>query len=536
RHRFTVNIEAPVDWRVLTQGAPAGGERVRRFVADNPQQGIYLVAGPWHGYQRTATGARAGVMLLDDDESLADKYLDAALHDIRGYSDAIGPYPYDAFTLVENRRQTGWGMPAFTLLGSRIIRLPFIVHTSFPHEILHNWWGNGVFVDRRGANWSEGLTTYLSDHLSRERRGVGYEYRRDALISWQDFASRDEDFPLSEFVGRHDRATQAVGYGKGMFFFHMLRREVGDESFMSALRTFYQRHRYRFAGYDDIRQAFETACNCELGWFFDQWLERAGAPRLQLENVRAGRDEVVFSLRQFGMPWRLGVPVRVTDVDGNSFETTLRADRVLQDYTIELEKSPARIDIDPGFDLFRQLMPGERPATFSRVFGAKSVGVVPLGDAFADAAANLASRHASWHVVDDDPAASRRVETVLLIGDDRKAARQWLSVSPGKPYRFEDGALIIEDARWVDRPGRVVTLVDSAAHGNGVVMWVGATRGRDVDGLIARLSHYGRSSYAVLDTGGGAAASGQWNSRDNAFGRVFVPGVVMAPGEENPLF
>ena len=59
----------------------------------------------------------------------------------------IGPYPYDKFALVENFWETGYGMPSFTLLGPEIIRFPFILHSSFPHEILHNWWGNSVFVD-----------------------------------------------------------------------------------------------------------------------------------------------------------------------------------------------------------------------------------------------------------------------------------------------------------------------------------------------------------------------------------------------------
>ena len=56
-------------------------------------------------------------------------------------------------------------MPSFTLLGAKVIRLPFIVSSSYPHEILHNWWGNGVFVDVQQGNWCEGLTAYLADHL-----------------------------------------------------------------------------------------------------------------------------------------------------------------------------------------------------------------------------------------------------------------------------------------------------------------------------------------------------------------------------------
>jgi hypothetical protein len=44
-----------------------------------------------------------------------------------------------------------------------VLRLPFIFSSSLPHEVLHNWWGNGVLIDDRFGNWAEGLTTYQSD-------------------------------------------------------------------------------------------------------------------------------------------------------------------------------------------------------------------------------------------------------------------------------------------------------------------------------------------------------------------------------------
>ena len=47
-------------------------------------------------------------------------------------------------------------MPSFTLLGSQVIRFPFILTSSYPHEILHNWWGNAVFVARPAATGARG--------------------------------------------------------------------------------------------------------------------------------------------------------------------------------------------------------------------------------------------------------------------------------------------------------------------------------------------------------------------------------------------
>ena len=111
------------------------------------------------------------------------------------YSKLLAPYPYKKFALVENSQQTGYGMPSFTLLGSRVIRFPFILHTSYPHEILHNWFGNGVYIDPDSGNWAEGLTTYLSDHILLEQKGKGRPLpvsRTDEILK---LCQRNERFP-----------------------------------------------------------------------------------------------------------------------------------------------------------------------------------------------------------------------------------------------------------------------------------------------------------------------------------------------------
>ena len=105
------------------------------------------------------------------------------------YSKLLGGYPYSKFALVENPEQIGYGMPSFTLMGSRIIRFPFILHSSFPHEILHNWWGNGVFADSTSGNWSEGLTAYLADHLLLELKGKGAQYRFQEMLKYLSYVN-----------------------------------------------------------------------------------------------------------------------------------------------------------------------------------------------------------------------------------------------------------------------------------------------------------------------------------------------------------
>lgn len=283
---FSLEVELPQGWSAISQGSGPGDKpSVNIWQTDIPQEEIYLVAAPFKRYFRDGP-VQAQIYLRQDDPQLAARYLDATERYLALYQALLGPYPYTKFALVENFWETGYGMPSFTLLGSQVIRLPFIPDTSYPHEILHNWWGNGVYIDYEKGNWSEGLTAYLADHLLKEQAGQGVEYRRSALQRYADFVRVGNDFPLSEFRARHTMASQAVGYDKSLMIFHMLRRQIGDEAFIDGLRRFYRERRFQHAGYADLQAAFEATSGQKLGEYFTQWTTRTGAPRLELSKLK----------------------------------------------------------------------------------------------------------------------------------------------------------------------------------------------------------------------------------------------------------
>ncbi len=203
--------------------------------------------------------------LRDDDPALAQRYLDATARYLELYNGMLPPYPYASFALVENFWETGYGMPGFTLLGPRVIRFPWILTSSYPHELLHNWWGNSVYVDFETGNWCEGLTAYMADHLFAEQRGEGATYRRATLKKFTDMVSAGDDFPLSTFGSRQSAASEAVGYGKSLMLFHMARRAVGDESFLEALSLFDREHIYTRASFADLAAAFTDASGGDWG-------------------------------------------------------------------------------------------------------------------------------------------------------------------------------------------------------------------------------------------------------------------------------
>ncbi len=513
---FSLQADLPAGWLAVSQGegpkiTQTEERRKISWQAIHPQDEIYLIAAPFQLYRRAVGDIEAQVFLRQADEALAARYLSATETYLQLYQQLIGPYPYAKFALVENFWQTGYGMPSFTLLGSRVIRLPFILHTSYPHEILHNWWGNSVYVDYANGNWSEGLTTYLADHLLAEQQGRGSDYRRSALQHYADFVRHDNDFPLREFRGRHSTASQAVGYDKSLMLFHMLRRQLGDERFIEGLRRFYRDNRFRTAGFPQLQAAFEAAGGHSLEDFFRQWVDRSGAPRLTMEPPQVERTPQGYRLSgrlmqsQTAPPFRLLVPLAIQLADGTTRLEQIELAQREQAFRIDLPTAPRSLAVDPWFDLFRSLDPAETPPSLSQFFGAESILV--LLPATADKALLEGYRALAndWardyrkaeilldsevdHLPDDLP--------VLLLGWENRFASGFLDTLSDYPLRRQRGNLTLWDETF-EATNHSFAFANRTSGSTKTRLWI-ATRSADsLAGLTRKLPHYGKYSALVF--------------------------------------
>lgn len=439
---FELEVSLPQGWRAVSQGAgpELAGHAGTHWSESHPQDDIYLVAAPFTLYREPGPGFEAQVWLRRPDPELAASYLAATRDYVAFYSQLIGPYPYTKFALVENFWETGYGMPSFTLLGPQVIRLPFIIHTSYPHEVLHNWWGNGVYVDYESGNWSEGLTAYLSDHLMAERAGRGADYRRDTVKAYSDYVRDAEDFPLTAFRARHSSASQAIGYGKSAMVFHMLRRRLGDASFLHGLDRFYRDNRFHTASWTDLQDAFQSVSGQDLGGYFDAWTTRVGAPRLALREVSVERTREGFRVsgrleqQQAQPPFPLMVPLLVHQEDGPPVALTVSLDERTRPFAVELPSAPVRLAVDPGFDTFRELLPGESPAALSNLFGAATGLIVLPGEGAARAPGGLSGPGRGL-----DQGTPRLARRHGHAGSSAAQGRRRVGPGVGQPPRPEDG-------------------------------------------------------------------------------------------------
>jgi hypothetical protein len=507
-YTFRLQVEAPAGWEIISQGRQQQRDKSFIYEMTHPQDSIYLIGGSYKRYSQMHDEIEIVVYLYEADAELATSYLQASAEYISLYSDWIGPYPYAKFAIVENRWQTGYGMPSFTLLGSRVIRLPFILYTSLPHEILHNWWGNGIYVDFSKGNWSEGLTAYMADHFNDEQQGKDREYRRKALERYANFAAEGRDLALADFSSRHDEASQAVGYSKSMMLFHMLRKLSGDDLFKENIRAFWRRYQFKPVGFQEVIQQFYPG-NDDYKAFVDQWLERPGAPDISLGEVAVStladgyRLTLEVDQQQAGPGYKLHVPLEVT-LEGH--EQPQREQITLSDThnSIELKfkQRPQAVMLDPDYDIFRLLHPGERPASLGRLFGAKKqLLVLPesvsaeQARAWQQLAATWSGRYKNVELVKDS--ALKKLPdnaAIWLLGWQNSLLKENQQRLSSESQRIS-GHTVAVDNQEFDSDQHVVVLLDSN-NSRTPLGFIGADDPEDIALMARKLPHY--SSYGVL--------------------------------------
>ena len=506
---YRLALSLPDGQRGLVEGRLVSEEPVRAgggnyravFEYTAPAEGIDLMAGPYVvGEKVLKRGSGPPIRLrtyfYPEIAKLSEGYLQDSAKYLERYAGLIGPYPYTEFSVVAGPLPTGFGMPTLTYLGADVIKLPFIRGTSLGHEILHNWWGNSVRADVGRGNWSEGLTTYMADYAYKEEESA--QSAAAQRLAWlRDFAAVPEDQrrPLTAFRSRTHGAEAAVGYGKAAMLFVMLRDRIGAEAFQRGIRGFWEKKRFEAASWDDLREAFEEASGGSLRGFFAQWLERSGAPTLQIAHARArslpNPDEfgLYLTLTQSAPAYALRVPVEVVFQAGSEMRE-VEVDRERQIVRLALPQPPKGVRLDPELRLWRTLDPAQVPPILRQWIVARSprLAVASHDPAVRRAAEELArALFESPFALTDAATTAKPGGPVLLVGlyDDIDAtlAREGLAPRP----------------RVLAGRGTAQAWTVQADKGRTPLMVISGRDAESFRALARPLPHYGTQSWLAFD-------------------------------------
>jgi aminopeptidase N len=490
---FSLRVYVPKGFHAVSEAdtitaAESGQRHLVAFDFPHPVPGIHLVVAPYVVTRERLHSIELVTYFLPEDQGFAEQYLVYARRYLQMYEEMLGPYPFHRFAVVENILPTGYGMPTFTLLGRQVLKLPFIPETSLGHEILHSWFGNSVYVDYRGGNWSEGLTSYLADQHYAVLRGEGAQYRKNILEEYESYVQRSNEIEVRDFVSGEDRAVRAVGYGKTAMIFHMLKGRIGAPAFHAGLKRLVEERRFKITSWADLERIFSEVAGQDLRDFFGFWLDRKGAIEImagQLKVRESGKTyRLELPLRLEGAPFPVEIPISVVTSTGSEMRA-VKMTTSEQTLTLSVNAPPEKVVIDPDYDLFRMLAPAERRPLWSRLLGDPTRTLVlpeRNGDKYSPLAAEL-GRRGFRTVPVSEVTRARLQEGAYLFLD---SAPDWISVFAKRKTAAPGFSLEIKGNPL--NPHHVIGLVEAADR-------------EEVQAVGSRLFHYGQQSRLEFSQG-----------------------------------
>ena len=255
------------------------------------------------------------------------------------YGSLLSDIPYPSFTLavVERDQPGGHSPPYFATLSHPPPATPISWRSDpayfdgYPefflaHETAHQWWGQAVGWKNYHEQWiSEGFAQYFAamyaEHVKKD--GV-FRQIIAQMARWTLDRSDQGPVYLGYRLGhiRNDsRVFRALVYNKGALTLHMLRKLIGDDAFFRGLRRFYSNWRFKKAGTEDVKAAFELESGRNLDAYFDRWIYGSSLPRLKF-SYTAEPGAVVVRLEQIGEVFELPVTVTLKH-GGTSTDVTI---------------------------------------------------------------------------------------------------------------------------------------------------------------------------------------------------------------------
>ncbi len=294
----------------------------------------------------------------------AQQFADSVARSVTIFSDMFGPIPDPTFSVIQIPDGTvrDFAAPGVLLLSQRIWD-PRASDRTIARLVASQWWGVQVLPATPGDVWiTDGLARYSEALYAEQNAGkeaglkVVDEFAVGSLM-YEDAAPIAQAARLAPYSPDY----RSVVMNKGAMVFHMLRAQMGDVAFKSALRDFYFQFAEKAARIDDFVNIAQKRADASvkppqdppnLRGFFAQWLNSTGIPEFSLEYTvyRTPKGfRVVGKLKQPLDTFHMPVDLRI-DTEGNPELRTVDVIGTESGFTVETfgRPKPGGIKIDPN--------------------------------------------------------------------------------------------------------------------------------------------------------------------------------------------
>jgi len=349
---------------VPARNAVEGGRLLYTFECKNPAPHGTFVVGNLQLNPKQAEGINVAVYAPRTMSANAAEFANSAARSAVIFSDIFGPIPDPTLAVIQLPDGTfrDFAAPGVLLLSQRIWD-PKASDRTIARLVASQWWGIQVLPATPGDVWiSDGLARY-SEALYAEQNS-GKEAGLKAVDEFAVGALMYEDAaPVAQAarLAPYSPDYRSVVMNKGAMIFHMLRAQMGDVAFKSALHDFYFQFAEKSARIEDFENIAQRRAQAlakppqeapNLQSFFVQWLNSTGVPEFTLEYVvyRTPKGfRVNGKIKQPLDTFRMPVELRI-DTEGNPEQKTIDVVGLESQFTVETfgRPKPGGIKIDPN--------------------------------------------------------------------------------------------------------------------------------------------------------------------------------------------
>jgi hypothetical protein len=286
---YLVQITAPEEQVMVTSGSQIAHS------TDAGQQMLFVAAGPVRDFY-LASSDRYTVISQQIGETTVNSYgfpefntqnkqaLGYAAGALESMGSRLGAYPFTEFDVAPTPNLAlGVEYPGATVIRAELYD-PAVRFNDTPanalmegtvaHEVGHQWFYSVVGNDQLDEPWvDEALVQYVTYLYFLDTYGQqGAEgFRQSFVDRWQRVNMADilVGMPAGNYAGAE---YGAIVYGRGPLFFLALAEEMGQASFDTFLRDYYQQHKWGIASGADLKALAEAQCECDLSALFAEWI------------------------------------------------------------------------------------------------------------------------------------------------------------------------------------------------------------------------------------------------------------------------
>ena len=537
-----LQLVMPMEWEGITAGKLVGHDTIDanvRYVWEAqesmPMIGV-ICAGEYWTMTDSVNGTPISVHLFEEDTAAAKKTLQQARNVLRFYSQRFTPYRFSKLAIVEIEDWVGGPNVLAVAVPSLVMvkQLAFTtddafnqVHSILPHEIAHQWWPATVYVGAKDLPFlAEGMCEY-SALIYNEQSGL--RTNRDTLRTHPFLRPliarllKGKDVPLQQ---QTDMRALYTHYLKASYVHNMLRKTIGDSAFFKLYHEFAARYALRQTDLGGFQKLAEELSGLNLEWFFDQWVKKAGVPRMKIYNVKFVQNNTEWTVQgrvrivgydRFTTLVDVGVETSAGITKTRVWLGTDSLGRYRNDvpFEITVSEEPVRAILDPDGDFLKiQKLPPKfsdlrEPADALLIVGSLQHPNYLLSLAHRDSA-DLVKRGWSVRIRDDTniTLGHLQLERVFLYGtstENRVVAEQ-----QGKfPMRLQDGSLAVADELISDSTLALMQVIVNPFNAQDLMVWIAPFS----DQADPRLSTFDASWVVVR--GKDEIVSGTWREVDN---------------------